>query len=301
MPSLQALIDSAHKIIAVYTQPDRPSGRGQQLTPTPVKSLALAHHLPVYQPDNLREAAEQQILRDLAPDLMVVVAYGLLLPKNVLSIPRWGAINIHPSLLPRWRGATPIQSVILAGDRSTGVSIIQLTPRMDAGPILYQTTHPLTEQETSGQLHDQLAVAGAQALLATLDLLTDQGWQGQPQDELHATYTQKIAKTDAEIDWQKPAIELARAVRAYHPWPIAFTHFQDKILRIWQAQALPGVSQLPPGTLVNIENSGLDIATGQGLLRLLQIQLPGGRPIAVADFIHGQRRNLHIGLTCFRK
>lgn len=300
VPGLQALIHSPHEILAVYTQPDRPAGRGQQLTATPVKTLALAHHIPVYQPENLREVSEQQTLRDFAPDLMVVVAYGLLLPKNVLAIPRLGAINIHPSLLPRWRGATPIQSVILAGDECTGVSIIQLTSRMDAGPILYQVAYPLTQQETSGQLHDQLATLGAQALLTTLNLLTDNGWQGQPQDEQHATYTQKIAKSDAQIHWQKPAVELARAVRAYHPWPVAFTYFQDKILRIWQAQALPGNSKMTPGTVVNIENSGLDIVTGNGLLRLQEVQLPGGRPIAVRDFIHGQQRNLQKGVTCFK-
>lgn len=299
-PSLQALLDSRHTVIAVYTQPDRAAGRGQHLTASPVKKLALAHQLPVYQPESLREPAQRQILQNLAADLMVVVAYGLLLPKSVLSIPRYGAINVHPSLLPRWRGATPIQSAILAGDAQTGVSIIQLTPRMDAGPVLYQTHYALNAQETSGELHDLLAQQGAQALLSTLDLLTSDGWQNiKPQDERLATYTQKITKKDGQIDWRQPAAALARAVRAYHPWPVAFTHFRGAPLRIWQAQALPGAAKFPPGVLAQVEPTGLDIATGDGILRLLTVQLAGGRPLSVADFIHGQRQYLQVGANCF--
>lgn len=297
VPALQALLDARKEIAAVYTQPDRPAGRGRQLTAGPVKALALKHNLPVFQPETLRDPAEQQRLQDLKPDLMVVVAYGLLLPKKILAIPRFGAINIHPSLLPRWRGATPIQSAILAGDQETGVSIMQLTPRMDAGPIISQSHYSLNGQETSGQLHDALAQLGARNLIAALDAITTEGWQSKSQDESQATYTQKIAKSDAELDWSKSAVELARRVRAYHPWPIAFAHFQQQVLRIWQAQALPDVSTAPPGTVVNIENGNLDVATGNGLLRLLTVQLPGGRPISVANFISGYRQQLNIGLT----
>lgn len=301
VPSLEALLDSRHKVIAVYTQPDRPAGRGRHLTTTPVKNVALAHQLPVYQPENLQDSAELQKLQDLDADLMVVVAYGLWLPQKVLAIPRYGAINVHPSLLPRWRGATPIQSTILAGDETTGVSIIQLTPRMDAGPLLYQTTDQLHTKETSGTLHDKLAERGAKALLSTLDLLDNTGWKGTPQDEKKATYTRKISKSDAKIDWRQSAVELDRAVRAYHPWPIAFTYFQGKILRIWQAQALSTVTHFPPGVLENFENAGIDIATGRGVLRLLTVQLPGGRPISVADFIHGHSQHLQTGMTRFEE
>lgn len=298
-PSLHKLLDSRHEVVAVYTQPDRPAGRGRHLTASPVKSLALAHHLKIYQPETLNNPSEQQLLQDLAADVMVVVAYGLLLPKKVLAIPRFGAINVHPSLLPRWRGATPIQSAILSGDACTGVSIIQLTPRMDAGPVLYQTTYPLTSQETSGQLHDTLAQLGAQALLTTLDLVTPQGWDGENQNEGQVTYTRKISKNDGLIDWRQPAEQLARAVRAYHPWPVAFTYFQGKLLRIWQAEALRGATSLPPGTLANVSDAGIEVVTGNGLLRLLTVQLPGGRPLSVTDFIRGQRQHLQTGITHF--
>ena len=296
-PSLEALLNSRHQVIAVYTQPDRPAGRGQLLTASPVKKLALNHHLPVYQPESLRDLPEQQKLRDLQADLMVVVAYGSLLPKAVLEIPRYGAVNVHPSLLPRWRGSTPIQSAILAGDEITGVSIIQLTPRMDAGPILLQTPYPLSGQETSGQLHDILAAQGAQALLNSLELLAANALRAIPQNEQLATYTRKISKNDAQIDWRLPASELARAVRAYHPWPVAFTHLEGKILRIWQAEARPKNHEWPPGTVANIENAGVDIATGAGSLRLLEVQWPGGKPVSVANFIRGQAQHWRAGIT----
>jgi methionyl-tRNA formyltransferase len=298
-PSLQALLDSRHETVAVYTQPDRPAGRGQQESASPVKQLAMAHHLRVYQPENLREPEQQQILDRLNPDLLVVVAYGLLLPTAVLKRPRYGAINVHPSLLPRWRGAAPIQSAILAGDERTGVSIIQLTNRMDAGPILYQTICPLLGQETSATLHDRLANDGAQALLTTLDLLTPAGWQGTPQDEAQATYTHKIAKQDAEIDWGQPAAVLARAVRAYHTWPVAFTHFRGKMLRIWEAEAIAQSTVWPPGVIAQADHATLSVATGDGLLSLRTVQMPGGRPISVADFLNGQRQHLQPGVTRF--
>ncbi len=296
-PSLEALLNSRHQVIAVYTQPDRPAGRGQRLTASPVKQLALNHHLPVYQPESLRDMPEQQKLRDLQADLMVVVAYGLLLPKAVLEIPRYGAVNVHPSLLPRWRGSTPIQSTILTGDEITGVSIIQLTPRMDAGPILLQTPYPLNGKETSGQLHDVLAAQGAQTLLTSLELLAANTLRGISQDEQLATYTRKISKNDAQIDWRLPAAELERSVRAYHPWPVAFTHHEGKILRIWQAEARPDNPQWPPGTVAGIEKAGVDIATGEGCLRLLQVQWPGGKPVSVADFIRGQAQHWRAGIT----
>ncbi len=297
VPSLEALVQSRHEILAVFTQPDRPAGRGMQLTPSAVKKRSLEFNLPIYQPEKLDKTARQQLV-NLKPDLLVVVAYGLLLPKKVLDIPRFGAINVHPSLLPRWRGATPIQSAILAGDKETGVSIIQLTTRMDAGPIVYQMVHPLNTQETSGQLHDVLAQEGAKALINAINNLTESGWHGAEQLEAQATYTQKIAKTDAQIDWQKPAEELARRVRAFNPWPIAFTILNGNLLRVWEAQASTYESNLPPGTLIGFEN-GIEVATGKGTLRLLTVQLSGGRAISAKDFIRGQSKLLQPKISRF--
>lgn len=296
VPSLLALIHSEHEIIGVLTQPDRPSGRGRQLTPSPTKTLAIHHDLPVYQPENLRDLSQQQLLKNLNPDLIAVVAYGLILPKAVLNLAPYGAINVHPSLLPRWRGATPIQTVILQGEEKTGVSIIQLTPRMDAGPILFQSIFPLDSSFTSGHLHECLAQQGAHDLLITLELLIKGDVKAIPQDEQLATYTQKISKEDAHIQWQEPADLIARKIRAYNPWPVAFTYFQGKMLRIWQAQAIPDSIRQPPGSIVNIENQGIDIATGAGVLRLQTVQLSGGRQISVADFIRGQGQHLHLGI-----
>ncbi len=298
-PCLQALIDSKHQVIVVYTQPDRRAGRGQQIIPSPVKALAVQHHIPVYQPLTFKENATTQQLKDLHADVMVVVAYGLLLPKTILTATRYGAINVHPSLLPRWRGATPIQSAILAGDNQTGVSIIQLTAKMDAGPILLQTLYPISEQATSADLHDQLAKIGADALIHTLDLLMRQALTPKIQDEQQVTYTSKISKNDALIDWRQSAIQLARMVRAYNPWPIAFCYYQGKPLRIWQSQAVDATINHAPGTLVSMSSAGLDVATGSGILRLLTIQTPGNRFMSAADFIHGQKQHLVPGVTRF--
>lgn len=300
VPALQMLLTTQHPLLAVYTQPDRPAGRGRHSTPSPIKKWAATHQLPVYQPESLANAEERQRLQELNPDLLVVVAYGLLLPKAVLKIPRYGAINVHPSLLPRWRGSTPIQSAILNGDEVTGVSIIQLTPRMDAGPILLQIPYTLNNRETSGELHDILAHRGAEALSDTLHLLMTNTLKPTLQDERMATYTHKILKNDAQIDWEQPAEQLVRAVRAYSPWPVAFTHLEGQLIRIWQAQALPQNVSGPPGTIVNVENAGIDVATGAGLLRLQRLQWPGGKPLSVADCLHGQRcRHWQIGVSRF--
>lgn len=293
--ALQFLIDSPHEILAVYTQPDKPSGRGLKLSSSPVKQLALAHDLPLHQPVSLKTEAEQAVLKHFNADVMVVAAYGLLLPKAVLAIPERGCINIHPSLLPRWRGAAPIQRTLFAGDKETGVTIMQMDEGLDTGPILLQWPCSIEPEETSQTLHDKLAALGSKALLAALNELEHQGIQPLAQDDQFATYASKITKEEALIDWTKPALELEHLIRAFNPWPVAYLLFHDQHLRVWMAKAINDAPSQSPGTLVNASSAGIDIATGKGNLRLLQVQLPGGKMISAADFYNARRNELQIG------
>ena len=288
VPPLRALLDAGYPLVGVYTQPDRPAGRGRKLTPSPVKALALEAGLPVLQPETLRSAEAQAELRALRPDLFVVVAYGLILPQAVIDIPRLGCVNIHASLLPRWRGAAPIQHAILAGDPETGVTIMYIEPRLDAGPMLHKKSLPILDGETAGGLHDRLSVLGAEALLETLPGLEAGTPQPEIQDETRVTVAAKLSKENAALDWTRPALELERQVRAFNPWPVAETIYRDQPLRIWQAAALPAATgAIAPGTVLN-QTGDLDVATGQGLLRLLEVQLPGGRRIAGRDFLNAR-------------
>ena len=289
VPCLRAAAQR-HEVVAVYTQPDRPAGRGRGLTPSPVKLEAVARGIPVLQPESLRRPEPQQALRALAPDLLVVVAYGLILPQAVLDIPTWGCWNVHASLLPRWRGAAPIQRAIEAGDAETGVCLMRMEAGLDTGPVLLSRAIPIGAEETGGQLHDRLAELGAQVLNDGLGLLrAGLVPVAQPQPEAGACYARKLDKAEARLDWSRPAIELARKVRAFEPWPVAEAQVAGERLRIHGAQALERAHSAAPGTLLAAGRDGLDIACGEGALRLRVIQRDGGKAITAADYLNARR------------
>lgn len=294
--ALKALLASVHQVIAVYTQPDRARGRGLKESPSAVKSLALAQNLPLFQPATLKTREAQESLANLHADVMVVAAYGMLLPKAILTIPPLGCINIHPSLLPRWRGAAPIQRTIFAGDEESGVTIMQMDEGLDTGPILLQKPYTLAATETSQTLHDQLAKLGAAALLEVLNQLAAPGITPRPQDSSQATYATKISKAEALLDWSLPALQLEHRIRAFNPWPVAYTHFQEQILRVWNAKAILEHTSFAPGSIIAASHAGVDVATSHGILRLLAMQLPGGKILSATDFYNARRDILHSGI-----
>jgi len=285
-----------HEVVAVYTQPDRPAGRGRGLAPSPVKLEAVARGIPVYQPETLKDEAAQQQLRDLQPDLMVVVAYGLILPKAVLTIPTHGCWNVHGSLLPRWRGAAPIQRAIQAGDSKTGICLMQMEAGLDTGPVLLHQELPIAATDTGGQLHDKLAELGAQVLSDGLGLLRA-GIKpiARPQPEQGVTYAHKLDKAEAKLDWAQDAEALARTVRAFNPWPIAEALLAGERVRIHGAVALDVAHGQAPGTVLAAGREGIDIACGQGALRLRVLQREGGKAITAADYLNA-RRDLRVGV-----
>lgn len=293
--ALSALIESDHEIVAVYTQPDRPAGRGRNLRASPVKEIALKYNIPVLQPENLKETETQDILRTFNADVMVVAAYGLILPQIVLDIPRLGCLNIHASLLPRWRGAAPIQRAIAAGDKESGITIMQMNAGLDTGDILQLTSCPITNKDSGGDLHDRLAEIGAAAILEVLNDLDGNKLKPTVQDDSLATYAHKLDKKEAIIDWQSSATNIERLVRAFNPWPVAFTYLKNKTLRIWQAQALPENSELEAGTVIICNKKGIDISCGEGVLRLLHLQPSGSKSMDVASFMNGHTKQLTVG------
>ncbi|KRA82148.1 methionyl-tRNA formyltransferase [Lysobacter sp. Root667] len=294
VPSLRAAARH-NEVVAVYTQPDRPAGRGRELSPSPVKREALLRGIPVLQPENFKAAISRQALRALQPDLMIVVAYGLILPQSVLDIPTHGCWNVHASLLPRWRGAAPIQRAIEAGDRETGVCLMQMEKGLDTGPVLLAQTTEIGETETGGQLHDRLAEIGASVLSDGLGLLRAE-LRPQPwvQPEEGVTYAHKLDKAEARLDWNQPAVALAAKVRAFNPWPMAEAVVAGERVRLHGAIALPLAHGAAPGTLLQAGREGIDIACGEGALRIRVLQRDGGKAITAADYLNG-RRDLAVG------
>ncbi|MFM4959592.1 methionyl-tRNA formyltransferase [Aeromonas caviae] len=286
---LAALLSSGHEVVAVYTQPDKPAGRGQKLTASPVKELALAHDLPVYQPASLRNEAAQAELAALDADLMVVVAYGLILPKAVLDTPRLGCINVHGSLLPRWRGAAPIQRSIWAGDAETGVTIMQMDVGLDTGAMIRKVTCPIASDETSASLYDKLAGLGPQALVDTLDAMAAGDTAAEPQDDALANYAEKLSKEEARIDWSMDAVAIERCIRAFNPWPISWFEVAGQTVKVWQAEVVAQDHGQAAGTLLKADKQGIEVATGQGVLRLLTLQPPGKKAMSVSDLLNSRR------------
>lgn len=290
-PELAAVIlgrlldEGAHTIRHVFTQPDRPAGRGRKITASPVKSLAEKHGLPVSQPQTAAELETHPALAD--SDVLVVAAFGLILPETAMGMPHYGSVNVHTSLLPRWRGAAPIQRAIEAGDRETGITIMQMDAGLDTGPILLQKPCPIHADDTAGTLHDRLAVLGADCLLEALDRIAAGDPHPVPQDERQATYARKISKAEAAIDWSRPAIEIERKIRAFNPVPVAHSVILDRDIRIWRARALPGDDGSTPGTVTRYSPEGLDMAAGKGRLRILELQLPGKKPTGIREFYSG--------------
>ena len=289
VPCLRAAANKA-EVIAVYTQPDRPAGRGRGLTPSPVKLEALQRGIPVLQPENFKAAVSKQALRALKPDLMVVVAYGLILPQSVLDIPEHGCWNVHASLLPRWRGAAPIQRAIEAGDTRTGVCLMQMEKGLDTGPVLLSRALEIGAQETGGQLHDRLATLGADVLADGLGLLRATiRVPPKPQPAEGVTYAHKIEKAEARLDFLQPAAVLANKVRAFNPWPMAEAQLAGERLRIHAAVALDEAHGRAPGALLRGGRDGLDVACGEGALRIRVLQREGGKPITAADYLNARR------------
>ena len=285
---LQALINSHHNVIAAYTQPDRPAGRGKKLTASPVKELALAHNIPVYQPGSLRKEPAQQELAALNADIMVVVAYGLILPKVVLDTPRLGCINVHGSILPRWRGAAPIQRALWAGDKETGVTIMQMDVGLDTGDMLLKTYLPIEDDDTSASLYEKLAQQGPDALLQALEGLANGTLAAEKQDEALANYAEKLSKEEARLDWTKSATQLWQEVRAFNPWPVSYFEHQGNTIKVWQTQVSTTSSNAAPGTIISASKKGIEVATGDGVITLLSMQLPGKKPLSVADILNAR-------------
>ncbi len=289
VPCLQAALRSGHEVVGVYTQPDRPAGRGRELVPSAVKVLAQQCNVPVFQPGDFKSPEARAQLEALKPDLMIVVAYGMILPRSVLRIPRLGCWNVHASLLPRWRGAAPIQRALLAGDTRTGVCLMKMEAGLDTGPVMISLETPIAPDDTTGTLHNRLATLGAQLVEDALKLLrVGLSPAAQPQAADGVTYARKMEKAEARLDLALPAVELERAVRAFYPWPVAELQLEGERLRVHQAEVVADAPAAAPGTLLEADRRGILLATGAGGLRLLRVQREGGRPVGAADYLNAR-------------
>jgi methionyl-tRNA formyltransferase len=289
VPALEALLRSSHRIVAVYTQPDRPAGRGQQVAASAVKQCAMRHGVAVEQPATFKDPGTLERLQQWSADLMVVAAYGLLLPQSVLQTPRLGCINIHASLLPRWRGAAPIQRAICSGDSESGITIMQMEAGLDTGPILLARPITIAARETGATLHDRLAALGAPALLAALDEIVLGKASPRPQPTAGVTYAAKIRKEEATIDWSRSAMEIDRQIRAFNAWPIAQTLWNGQQLRVWEAAPIESPAGSSPGKVLATGAAGIVVGTGNGVLRLTRVQAAGRKAMSAAEFLKAQR------------
>lgn len=292
---LAALLSSEHEVIAVYTQPDRPAGRGKKLTASPVKHLALEHNIPVYQPENFKSDEAKQALASLNADIMVVVAYGLLLPKAVLDTPKLGCINVHGSILPRWRGAAPIQRSIWAGDAETGVTIMQMDVGLDTGDMLKIATLPIEASDTSSSMYDKLAELGPQALVDCLSDIAQGTAVAVKQDDALANYAQKLSKEEAKIDWTLNAQAIERCVRAFNPWPMSHFSVAENQIKVWQSRVETGNSTHAPGTIIQADKTGIYVATGEDILVLESLQIPGKKALPVQDILNARASWFEVG------
>lgn len=285
---LAALLTSKHNIVAVYTQPDRPAGRGKKLTSSPVKMLGEAHGIPVHQPTSLKNDEAQHELASIEADLMIVVAYGLILPKAVLDAPKLGCLNVHGSILPKWRGAAPIQRALWAGDKETGVTIMQMDEGLDTGDMLHIAKLPISESDTSASLYEKLAELGPTALLDVVNSIDTQS--PVKQNDAQATYAKKLSKEEAFIDWHDSAVQIARNVRAFNPWPVAWTKIEEQNIKIWSVDV---VNDLPcshtPGTIIQADKRGIQVATGTGVLCINSLQIPGKKALPAADVVNARK------------
>ena len=292
---LAALLSSEHEVIAVYTNPDRPAGRGKKLSAPPVKQLALEHNIPVYQPENFKSDEAKQELADLNADIMVVVAYGMLLPQAVLDTPRLGCINVHGSILPRWRGAAPIQRSIWAGDAETGVTIMQMDIGLDTGDMLKIATLPIEATDTSASMYEKLAGLGPDALVDCLADIAAGTAVAEKQDDELANYAKKLSKEEARINWSDDAAHIERCVRAFNPWPMSHFEAAENSIKVWQSRVTEQTSDKPAGTILQADKTGIYVATGQGILVLEQLQVPGKKAMSVQDILNSRASWFEVG------